>query len=201
MMFSVYKTKKVGLLLGMLDIIFKRRSIRAFLDQPVEKEKIITCLQAAMAAPTAANSQPWEFVVVDDCDIMSQFRKSFVFANYNAPCAIVVCSNEKLAFKGPGHEMWVQDCSAATQNILLAATSLGLGSLWIGIYPLEHNIKRLKRIISLPEEVTPLNIIYLGYPNEVKPPRTRYNEKRVYWNHYDQSRKHRLKDKPKTGHY
>lgn len=185
----------------MLDIIFKRRSIRAFLDQPVEKEKIITCLRAAMAAPTAANSQPWEFVVVDEDEIMSQFRKRFVFAKYNAPCAIVVCSNKNLAFKGPGHEMWVQDCSAATQNILLAATSLGLGSLWVGIYPLEHNIKRLKSILSLPEDVTPLNIIYLGYPSEVKPSRTRYNEKRVYWNQYDQTRKHRLKDKPKIGHY
>ncbi len=184
-----------------LDAIFKRRSIRSFLDQPVEQEKIIACLQAAMAASTAANSQPWEFVVVTQSETLKRFRDEFVFAKYQAPCAIVVCSNKKLAFKGPGHQMWIQDCSAATQNILLAATSLGLGSVWIGIYPLEHNIKRLKSIINLPEDVTPLNIIYLGYPNEVKPPRTRYNEKRVYWQEYDQTRKHRLKNKPKTGHY
>lgn len=185
----------------LLDAILSRRSIRSFLEKPVEKEKIITCLEAAMAAPTAANSQPWEFVVVSEEETLKRFRDKFMFAKYNAPCAIVVCSNKKLAFKGPGHEMWVQDCSAATQNILLAARDLGLGSVWIGVYPIENHIKTLKVLCNMPEEVTPLNIIYVGYPSQEKPPRTRYNEKRVYWEQYDQTRKHRSKDKPKIGHY
>jgi nitroreductase len=107
----------------------------------------------------------------------------------------------KLSFKGPNQEMWVQDCSAAIENILIAATSIGLGSVWIGIYPLESNIKALKKILNIPEYVTPLGVVYVGYPAEEKEARTRFNEKRVYWQEYEPSRKHKTKDKPVIGHY
>lgn len=107
----------------------------------------------------------------------------------------------KLSFKGPGQEMWVQDCSAATENILIAATSIGLGSVWIGIYPLENNIKPLRKILNIPEYVIPLGIVYVGYPAVEKEERTRLNEKRVYWQEYDPDRKHRTKDKSVIGHY
>jgi len=187
--------------LDIIETIYKRRSIRNYLDKEVEKEKIITLLKAAAAAPTAANCQPWEFIVIDDGEKLSELKDKLVFARYNAPVAIVVCGNMKLAFKGPGKEMWVQDCSAAIENILIAATGIGLGSVWIGIYPVESNIKPLKKILNMPEYVTPLGIVYVGYTAEEKDPRTRFDEKRVYWQEYEPSRKHRAKDKPVIGHY
>jgi nitroreductase len=184
-----------------IETIYKRRSIRNFLDKQVEKDTIINLLKAATAAPTAANSQPWEFIVIDKVEKLSKLKDTFIFAGYNAPVAIVVCGNMKLAFKGPGQEMWVQDCSAAIENILIAATSMGLGSVWIGVYPIESNIKPVKKMLNMPEHVTPLGIVYLGYPAEEKEARTRFNEKRVYWQEYEPSRKHKKKDKPVIGHY
>jgi nitroreductase len=107
----------------------------------------------------------------------------------------------ELTLKGPDHDLWIQDCSAAIENILIAATSIGLGSIWIGIYPLQNRIKLLKKIFNIPDHVIPLSIVYIGYSAEEKEARTRYNEKRVYWQEYDPKRKHRTKDKPVTGHY
>ncbi|WP_308165776.1 nitroreductase family protein [Clostridium algidicarnis] len=97
--------------------------------------------------------------------------------------------------------MWVQDCSAAIESILIAATSIGLGSVWIGVYPIESNIKSVKNILNMPQHVTPLGIVYVGYPAEEKEARTRLNEKRIYWQAYEPSRKHKTKDKPVIGHY
>ena len=184
-----------------LETILKRRSIRKYSDKEVDRDTIITLLKAATAAPTAANCQPWEFIAIDDADKISRLREKLVFARYNAPVAIVVCGNMKLSHKGPSREMWVQDCSAAIENILIAATALGLGSLWIGIYPLEANIKVLRDTLNIPEYVVPLGIVYLGYPDEEKEARTRFDEKRVYWQEYEPKRKHKSKNKPVIGHY
>jgi len=184
-----------------IETIYQRRSIRKYLDKKVERDKIITLLKAATAAPTAANCQPWEFIVIDEEEKLTELREKLIFARYKAPAAIVVCGNMKLAFKGPSQEFWVQDCSAAIENILIAATSIGLGTVWIGIYPLENNIRPLKKILNIPEYVTPLGIVYVGYPAEEKEARTRFDEKRVYWQEYDPNRKHRAKDKPIIGHY
>jgi nitroreductase len=187
--------------MDILDTIYRRRSIRVFVDKPVEKEMITDLLRAATAAPTAANCQPWEFIVIDDTGKLDKIRDQLVFARYNAPLAIVVCGNMKLAFKGIEQSLWVQDCSAAIENMLIAATGIGLGSVWIGIYPTESKIKPIKRLLNIPKYVTPLGMVYFGYPAEEKEPRTRYNEKRVYWQEYDPNRKHRTKDTPKKGHY
>ena len=187
--------------MNVIDIICKRRSIRKYADTPVEQEKIVTLLKAAMAAPTAANCQPWEFIVVSDADKLARVREKCIFARYKAPLAIVVCGNMNLAFKGPERDLWIQDCSAATENILLAATSLGLGTVWIGIHPGESKIKAIKGIFNMPDHVIPLSLVYVGYPAEEKASRTRYNEKRIYWQEYDPKRKHRAKDKPVIGHY
>ena len=184
-----------------IEAIYKRRSIRNYLDKKVEKDTIITLLKAATAAPTAANCQPWEIIIIDESEKLSELKDKLIFARYDAPIAIVVCGNMKLSFKGPSQEMWVQDCSASIENILIAATSIGLGSVWIGIYPLENNIKSLKKILNMPEYVTPLGIVYVGYSAEEKEARTRFNEKRVYWQEYEPSRKHKTKDKPVIGHY
>ena len=183
-----------------IDTIYKRRSIRYYLDKIVEKDTIITLLKAATAAPTAANCQPWEFIVIDDAEKLSTLKEKLIFARYNAPAAIVVCGNMKLT-KGLPQDMWVQDCSAAIENILIAATSIGLGSVWIGVYPQKSNVDQLKNILNIPEYVTPLGLVYVGYPAEEKEARTRFDEKRVYWQEYEPKRKHRTKDKPIIGHY
>ncbi|MBC8059485.1 MAG: nitroreductase family protein [Clostridiaceae bacterium] len=187
--------------MDVIDIIYKRRSIRDYLDKQVDRDIIITLLKAATAAPTAVNCQPWEFIVIDEEDKLSELKEELIFARYNAPVAIVVCGNMELTLKGKDHDLWIQDCSAAIENILIAATSLGLGSVWIGIYPVENRVKLLKNILNIPEHVIPLSIVYIGYPAQQREPRTRYNEKRVYWQEYEPKRKHRTKDKPQIGHY
>ncbi len=137
-----------------------------------------------MAAPTAMNIKPWEFVVVTDPETLKQIRSALMFGNYNAPAAVIVCGNTSF-FKHPmAAKFWVQDCSAATENILLAAVGLGLGTVWLGVHPIHNFEKRIQRILSLPGHVKPLNVIYVGYPDEEKPPRTQFNPDRVHWDQY-----------------
>lgn len=169
------------------ETIYTRRSIRKYQETPVEKEKIEHLLQAAMAAPSAMNIKPWEFVVVTDLEKLKQIRSSLMFANFNAPAAIAVCGNISF-FKHPRAEkFWVQDCSAATQNILLSAIGLGLGTVWLGVHPVHTFTKRVSEILALPKHVLPLNVIYVGYPAEEKPARTQYDAKRVHWHSYGNS--------------
>ena len=177
-----------------LETIFKRRSIRRYKPQEVEKEKLILLLQAAMAAPNAANLQYWEFVAVTDPDILNQLREKLYAGNYNAPAAIVVCGNTKHVNSQTGWSYWPQDCAAATENILIAAVSLGLGTVWIGAYPNPSVVKPVSKILNLPENIIPLSVIYVGYPAENKPARTQYDEYHVYWQQYE-TRKKRMEKK------
>ncbi|WP_425448286.1 nitroreductase family protein [Dethiothermospora halolimnae] len=111
-----------------IDSIYKRRSIRSFKSDVVDKNILIDLIKAGMAAPTACNNQPWEFIAINEPNVMKELRENLMFARYNATAAIVVCGNMKLA-RGGYRLHWEQDCSAAMENILLAATSIGLGSL------------------------------------------------------------------------
>jgi nitroreductase len=164
-----------------LNTILKRRSIRRFTDQPLDNETIELLLKAAMAAPTAMNAQPWEFVVITEKAVMDKFRNALMFAKMNAPAAICVLGSKRMQKNKAGEKFWVQDCSAATENILLAATSLGLGSVWVGVHPVTLFARQVENILNLPEGVTPLNLIYLGYPAEEKESRSQYDEKRIHW--------------------
>lgn len=176
-----------------LDFFMKRRSIRSYLEKPVEKEKIDILLRVAMSAPSACNTQPWEIIVSHKQETLDEIRKALPMARYNAPCAITVCGNTHLCRNTK--QMWVQDCSAAMQNIMLATTALGLGSLWIGVYGTEPLVKKIMNVMNLPEHVIPLGIAYIGYSNEMKEPRTQYNEKRIYLERYDSTRKHKARPK------
>ena len=178
-----------------LETIFKRRSIRKFKPDKVDDKALELLLKAGMAAPTTANNQPWEFVVVTDRDILTFLREKLYFGKYIAPAAIVVCGNMKLAFSPPSTDYWVQDCSAATENILIAATGMGMGTLWVGLYPIQSKLAPVRKILNIPEHVIPLNIIYIGYGDEEKEARTQYNEDVVYWQSYDPERKHRARPK------
>jgi len=167
-----------------LEIIFHRRSIRKYTDQSVEPEKLDLLLKAAMAAPSAMNCKPWEFVVVTDPETLAQFRKRLIFGNRNAPAAIVVCGNPSHSTNPAARLFWVQDCSAATENILIAAVSLGLGTVWVGIHPVAEFVRVVREIAGLPKHVTPLGLLYVGYPAEEKPARTQYNAGRVHMETY-----------------
>ena len=168
----------------MIETIYARRSIRKFQERPVEKEKLETLLKAAMAAPSARNGKPWEFVVVTEPEGMKKIRSVMVFGRYNAPAAIIVCGNTSFIRRPVVNNFWVQDCSAATENILLAAVELGLGTVWLGVHPIHNFSKQVSRVLQLPNAVQPLNVIYVGYPGEEKPPRTQYDPARVHWEVY-----------------
>ena len=165
---------------SILETIFQRRSIRKYSDQPVEPEKLDLLLQAAMAAPSAMNCQPWEFVVVTDPEKLALFRKRLIFGNRNAPAAIVVCGNPRLSANPTARLFWVQDCSAAAENILLAAVGMGLGAVWVGVHPVGEFVRVVRQVAGLPRHVKPLGLIYVGYPAEHKEARTRYQAKRVH---------------------
>jgi nitroreductase len=180
---------------GILDAIFSRRSIRRFKEREVDRELLVQLLQAAMAAPTASNSQPWEFIAIDQRETMDRLRAKLMFARYNAPAAIVVLGNPGLAHNTSGKHFWVQDCSAATENILIAAAGLGLGAVWIGVYPLPSVMKAVREILAIPEDVFPLCLVMVGWPDENKPARTQYEERRVYWGVYEpRKRRPKLKN-------
>ncbi|MDY6872497.1 MAG: nitroreductase family protein [Chloroflexota bacterium] len=167
-----------------IDTIYARRSIRKYQDKPVEKEKLETLLKAAMAAPSAMNNRPWEFVVVTAPEKMEEIRSALMFGKHNAPAAIAVCARTSGLRNAISAKYWVQDCSAATENILLAAVELGLGSVWLGVHPVHNFSKRIAKVLELPQNITPLNVIYVGYPAEEKAPRTQYDAKRVHWERY-----------------
>jgi len=167
-----------------LDPIFQRRSIRVYTEKPVEPEKLDLLLKAAMAAPSAMNCKPWEFVVITDPEKLALFRKRLIFGNRNAPAAILVCGNPSLSVNPAARLFWVQDCSLAGENILIAASGLGLGTVWVGVHPVAEFIRVVRDITGLPKHVTPLGLIYVGYPAEGKPARTQYDQKRVHWQKY-----------------
>jgi len=164
-----------------IDIFLKRRSIRRFKKDPVPADKIQQLLMAAMAAPSAVNSQPWEFVVVDDPLILKKLKEQLPLGKYNAPLAIVVVGNPRTAV---GERFWVQDCSAAMENLLLAAVSLGMGGVWIGVHPITTLVKRIRNVLGIPENATPFGVALIGFPAEKKPARSQYNEKRIHWQRY-----------------
>lgn len=178
-----------------IDILFSRRSIRQFTPEPLDRDTLILLLKAAMSAPTACNSQPWEFIVITEPEMLAHIREKFLFARYNAPAAIVVCGNVGIANNSAARAHWVQDCSAATENILIAAAGMNLGAVWIGVYPYPSKIKPLSQALGIPENVVPLSMVLVGHPAERKEPRTQYDEHKVYWGQYEpRKRKSKIKN-------
>jgi len=166
-----------------MDTILKRRSIRKYKDKEVSKATIKDILKAAMSAPSAGNQQPWHFIVIDDKQKLNQIPEFHSYAKMAADCAkaILVCGDLKLET----HEgFWVQDCAAATQNILLAIESKGLGGVWVGIYPRDNRIDNFKKLFSLPENIIPFSLVPLGYPAEKKPAADRFDETRIHNNEW-----------------
>jgi len=162
-----------------IEAIMTRRSIRAFTRQPVTEETVETLLRAAMAAPSAGNQQPWHFVVIRDREILARIPDINPHATMaaEASVAILICADENLEkFKG----YWMLDCSAAMQNLLLAAHALGLGAVWTGIYPVLERVEGFRKLFGLPQSVSPLGLAPIGYPAEDKPAVDRYAVSRIH---------------------
>lgn len=164
-----------------MNAILNRKSIRKYTTAHVSKETVEELLRAGMAAPSAGNEQPWEFVVLRDKEIMKKITEVHPYSKMllNTDVAIVVCGDvEKEVFKG----LWVQDCAAATENILISVEDKGLGAVWLGVYPVEDRVEAIKKLLGLPSSVTPFSIIPIGYPDEQKSATDRFNQDRI---HYD----------------
>ena len=171
-----------------LNNILKRTSVRSYLDKSVEEEKIEKLLRAGMAAPTAKNKQPWHFVVVTDKSLLQKLSKANPSAEMvaRAPLAIVVCGDMSKALDGNAREFWVQDCSAASENILLAATGMGLGAVWTGAYPAKERYTAVSEVLGLPESLIPLNTIVIGYPDGDVTPKDKWKESNISYNMYEE---------------
>lgn len=159
--------------------IFTRRSIRSFTSAPVTDEQVNTLLRAGMQAPSAGNEQPWEFIVIRDKETLTQAGKINKYAGFAkaAPVSILVCGNMKHDKFG-GY--WIEDVSAASQNILLAAHATGLGAVWTGIYPHDDRVDAFRELVGAPEHIVPMALIVLGHPRKTKAPSNRFKADRVH---------------------
>ncbi len=164
--------------------IMTRHSVRQYLDMPVSDEQVSALLHAAMAAPSGVNKQPWEFIVVNDKDLLAKLADALPFAKMaaKAPMAIIVCGNKKRFLEGADNNLWEQDCSAASENILLAANALGLGAVWTCLYPHEERIEPVKKILNIPDNVVPFNLIPVGHPAKSGVSIDKWHPERVHIN-------------------
>ena len=138
-------------------------------------------MHAAMSGPSACNKTPWEFYVITDEAVLEKLRNASRYSKIYAPLAIVVCGSLSRALPSQLAPYWIQDCSAATENILLAATDLGLGTVWCGIHPQKRAEERVREALGLTEKQIPLNIIYVGHPDQVQEPRDQYKENYIHY--------------------
>ena len=165
-----------------LQALFSRRSIRKYRPAAVPDETLRTALEAAMSAPSAGNQQPWHFVIIDDRETLDRIPSIHPHSLMcrEAPVAVLVCGDPTLE-KHVGY--WVQDCAAATENLLVAVHASGLGGVWVGVYPREDRVIGLRRLLNIPEQVIPFALVPIGHPAEPKPPRPdRYNQARIHKN-------------------
>ncbi len=165
--------------------IMTRSSVRSYTSQEVEQEKVERLLRAGMAAPTAANKQPWEFIVVTERDILDKFPAIIPGAHMSAKAklAIVVLGSPAKALLP---DYWIQDCSAATENILLAAHGMGLGAVWCGAFPNNDSdrVGKISNLLSIPDGTYALSIIVIGYPDSEPIIKDKWNASKVHYNKY-----------------
>ena len=164
--------------------IMSRTSVRSYTDIPVEREKVEMMLRAGMAAPSACNKQPWHFVVINDREILDQIPQFSPYASMvkQPPLAIVVCGCLDKTLEGTEQEFWIQDCSAATENILLMAHGLGLGGVWTALYPLKERYEGMQQLLHLPKTMIPLNTLIIGYPKNLAEAKDKWKEENVSYN-------------------
>lgn len=167
---------------AVLENIHARKSVRQFTSEEVSAEQIETMLKAAMAAPSAVNQQPWRFIVVTDRESMDTLSEGLPYAKMlkQAALAVVVCG-ETTWREGKENPYWSQDCSAATQNLLLAAEALGLGAVWTAVYPDIDRVEWVTRALGIPEGVLPLCVVPIGHPAGDPQPRDKWKPENVHY--------------------
>lgn len=167
----------------MLEVIKNRRAIRTYTDKEVEKEKILEVLKSAMQAPSSKNSSPWEFVVVDNKEILLELSKSHHKSVQikDAKVCIVVTGNKERFLK-PGK--WIHDLGACTQNILLECTNQGLASCWVGVHPKRKVMDKVRQTLNLPENLVPYSMVAIGYSNEENKFIDKFDEKKIHRNKF-----------------
>lgn len=170
-----------------IEDIMTRTSVRAYSDREVKSEQIDTLLHAAMAAPTAGNKQPWRFVVIDDRAILDSIGENFntMTMAKQASVAVVMCGDVTATFDGEGQGYWIQDVSAASENLLLAAHAMGLGAVWCGIYPLMERVEQFSEMLHLPENIIPMGCICVGYPAGETTPKDKWKPEYIHYNNWE----------------
>ena len=168
---------------ALLKIILERKSVRHFTVQPVSKSILDTLMRAGMAAPSAKNKQPWAFVAVTDRNTLNMMANGLPSCKMlsQASAAIVVCGDMKKVTNDIDKSYWTQDCSAVTQNILLAAEAMGLGAVWTAAYPYKERTDVVTKALQLPGDILPLNVIPIGYPTGEDLPKDKYKPENIHW--------------------
>jgi nitroreductase len=163
-----------------LDMIFARRSIRAYTDEPVSEQDIKSLLEAGMAAPSGSNRKPWHFVVVRDRETLQALARAHPFGKMisHAAVGIAVCGDPSIS------DWWVQDCTAATENILIAAVGLGLGGVWVGCHGRPEREQAIRDVLGVPQRIGVLSLLSIGHPAEQKEARTQYDPARLHENRW-----------------
>lgn len=164
--------------------IIRRVSVRRYSDNPISSGQVSAILHAAMSAPSGVNKQPWEFIVVDDSELLGRLAEALPYAKMaaHAPVAIVVCGNKDRFLDGVDDVLWEQDLSAASENILLAAHAIGLGGVWTCIYPHEERMAPVRSILNLLGNIVPFNLIPIGHPLADHAPMDKWLSDRVHQN-------------------
>ena len=166
------------------DNMMTRVSVRQFTGEKISAEQIDTLLHAAMAAPTALNKQPWAFIVVTDEALLEHLGEELPYSRCgNHPaCAIVPCGDLSKAIEGEMAAFWINDVSAATQNLLLAAHSMGLGAVWTGLHPDLQRVAKVQQMLGMPEHIIPLCIVPVGVPAEQPAVKAKFRPDNIHYN-------------------
>ena len=168
-----------------LNAIFTRTSVRTYEEgRTVSPDTVEILLRAAMSAPTAVNKQPWAFVVLDNREALDSLADVLPYAKmlHHAPLAIVTCGDMDKAIEGNGRDFWIQDVSAATENLLIAAHALGLGAVWTGVYPDMERATAVQQRLGMPANIIPLSVVPIGYPAGEQQPKDKWNPDAVRYN-------------------
>lgn len=162
-----------------LETIFNRKSVRKYTERPVDKEMLETLVRAGMAAPSSRDRRPWEFIIVTDRNLLDTMGDGLPLARMlkETKQAIIVCGDTIKS-----NNAWQLDCSAAAQNVLLAAESMGLGAVWTAAYPYPERMKIVRDALQLPEHIVPLTVIPIGYPVGMEKTKDKFNKKQMHYN-------------------
>lgn len=171
---------------AVLEAIQTRASIRKFTGEKISNEQINTLLRCAMSAPSAMNKQPWAFLVVTDEALLQRMGEAFPFSRCGngAACAFVMCGDMTKTIEGEGQGFWINDVSAATENLLLAAHAMGLGAVWTGVYPSRERTAQVQELLGLPEYIIPMCIVPVGVPAEQPAVKQKFKEENIHYNRW-----------------